>query len=64
MIDVIGTLKRGGRGLIAHIDFPLLVITLTIMAVGLATVNSATYDSTHRMLAQAGNMGVALVVMW
>ena len=38
MIDVIGTLKRGGRGLIAHIDFPLLVITLTIMAVGLATV--------------------------
>ena len=64
MIDIVGTLKRGGRGLIANIDFPLLLITLAIMAVGLATVNSATYDGNHRLLAQAGNMGVALVVMW
>ncbi|MGA9396250.1 MAG: rod shape-determining protein RodA [Azonexus sp.] len=64
MIDIVGTLKRGGRELIAHIDFPLLLITLTIMAVGLATVNSATLDSSHRMLSQAGNMGVAMVVMW
>ena len=64
MIDVIGYARRGMRELIAHIDFPLLLITMTIMAVGLATVNSATYDSAHRMLAQAGNMGVALLVMW
>ena len=64
MIDVVGTLKRGARELIAHIDFPLLLITLAIMAVGLATVNSATIDSSHRMLSQAGNMGIALVVMW
>jgi rod shape determining protein RodA len=64
MIDIVGTLKRGGRGLVANIDFPLLLITLAIMAVGLATVNSATYDGNHRLLAQVGNMGVALVVMW
>ena len=35
-----------------------------IMAIGLGTVYSATYDSTHRMMSQAGNMGIALVVMW
>nr|MBL8412442.1 rod shape-determining protein RodA [Dechloromonas sp.] len=64
MMDIAGTLKRWWLNLIAHIDFPLLLITLTIMAVGLATVNSATIDSTHRMLSQAGNMGFALVVMW
>ena len=64
MIDVVGTLKRGARELVAHIDFPLLLITLTIMAIGLATVHSATYGGNERMLAQAGNMGVALVIMW
>ncbi len=64
MIDVVGTLKRGARELIAHIDFPLLLITLAIMAVGLATVHSATFGGNERMLSQAGNMGVALVIMW
>ena len=64
MIDVIGYSKRGLRALAAPIDFPLLLITLTIMAVGLATVNSATFDGNHRLGAQAINMGVALVIMW
>ena len=64
MIDVVGTLRRGARELVAHIDFPLLLITAAIMGVGLATVYSATYDSTHRMMSQAANMGIALVVMW
>jgi len=64
MIDVVGTLRRGWQQLIAHIDFPLLFITLAIMGVGLATVNSATWDSSHRMFSQAGNMGIAMVVMW
>ena len=64
MIDVVGTLKRWWLYIIAHIDFPLLLITATIMGIGLATVNSATIDSSHRMLSQAGNMGIALVVMW
>jgi len=64
MIDVAGTLKRGWHGLIAPIDFPLLLITLSIMAVGLATIHSATFDGNNRLLSQAGNMGVAMVVMW
>ena len=64
MIDVVSTFKRGMRELVAHIDFPLLLITAAIMGVGLATVYSATYDSTHRMMSQAGNMGIAVVVMW
>jgi len=64
MIDVVATFKRGMRELIAHIDFPLLLITLAIMAVGLATVHSATFDGNQRVLSQAGNMGVALVIMW
>ena len=64
MIDVLGVIRRGGRQMIAHIDFPLLLITLAIMAVGLSTVYSATYDGNNRLLSQAGNMGVALVVMW
>jgi rod shape determining protein RodA len=34
-----------GAELVAHIDFPLLLITMLIMAVGLATVYSATFDS-------------------
>ena len=64
MIDVVGTLKRSWQQLIAHIDFPLLVIVMAIMAFGLATVHSATYDANERMYAQAGNMGVAMVIMW
>ena len=56
MIDVVATLKRAARELVAHVDFPLLLITATIMGVGLATVYSATYDSTHRMMSQAANM--------
>lgn len=64
MIDFTGTLRRGWQHLIAHIDFPLLLITLLIMGVGLTTVYSATYDSSHRMLNQAGNMGFAMVIMW
>ena len=64
MIDAVGVLKRGWHGLIAPIDFPLLLITLAIMAVGLATIHSATIGGNERMLAQAGNMGLALVIMW
>jgi rod shape determining protein RodA len=64
MIDIPGTLRRGWRELVAHIDFPLLLITMAIMAVGLATVYSATFDGNERIFSQAGNMGVALVIMW
>lgn len=64
MIDVVGTLRRGWQQLIAHIDFPLLFITLAIMAVGLGTVYSATFDGNQRVLSQLGNMGIAMTIMW
>jgi rod shape determining protein RodA len=35
-----------------------------MMATGLATVYSATYDANNRLLAQALNMAVGLCVMW
>jgi len=63
-MDFTGTIRRLWQNAVAHIDFPLLLITCGIMAVGLATVNSATIDSTHRMYSQAGNMGIAMIVMW
>jgi rod shape determining protein RodA len=64
MIDVVGNVRRLWHQAILHIDFPLFFITLAIMAIGLATVNSATIDANHRMMAQAGNMGVAMLIMW
>ena len=64
MIDIAGTLRRSWQQLIAHIDFPLLFITLAIMSVGLATVYSATFDGNQRVLSQLGNMGVAMTLMW
>ena len=64
MIDIVGTLRRSWQQLIAHIDFPLLFITLAIMCVGLATVYSATFDGNQRVLSQLGNMGVAMTMMW
>ena len=64
MVNIPYLLYRAWKILIENIDFPLLLITFAIMGVGLATVYSATFDSDHRMLSQAINMGVALLVMW
>ena len=50
--------------LVEHIDGPLLAISLTLMAFGLATVYSATYDANNRALSQLLNMLVGLAVMW
>ena len=63
-MDIVSNLRRWWLNAIAHSDFPLLLITSGIMAIGLATVNSATIDSAHRMMSQAGNMGIALIIMW
>ncbi len=64
MIDLTGTLKRWWLQGVAHIDWPLLLIALAIMALGLVTVNSATFDGNNRTVSQGINMGVALVIMW
>ena len=57
-------LYRWRARLVEHIDGPLLAITLCVMAFGLATVYSATYDSNNRVAGQLINMSVGLLVMW
>ena len=64
MMDVLGTLKRKWNEMVAHIDGPLFLIALAIMAVGLVTVFSATYDGNNRAPSQGLNMGIALGIMW
>jgi len=56
--------QRFHMRLVKNIDWPLLFITLLLMALGLATVYSATSDGNNRLFNQAMNMGVGLVVMW
>ncbi len=57
-------LRRFWKGLVEHLDAPLLLITLLIMAGGLATVFSATYDVSNKAFHQMINLGVGLTVMW
>ncbi|MBL8392277.1 MAG: rod shape-determining protein RodA [Candidatus Accumulibacter sp.] len=57
-------LERLWARLVGHVDGVLLLLTLALMATGLATVYSATADSSSRLLAQALNMTVGLCVMW
>jgi len=57
-------LQRFRERLVGHIDGPLLVITLILMAFGLATIYSATYDANNRAINQMFNMGIGLVAMW
>jgi rod shape determining protein RodA len=57
-------LARVWRGLVAHVDTPLLLITLMLMAAGLTTVYSATYDANSHLLPQMVNMAIGLCAMW
>ncbi len=50
--------------LVEHIDAPLLLITLILMAFGLLTVYSATSDASNRAFGQMLNMSIGLLVMW
>jgi rod shape determining protein RodA len=50
--------------LAASIDTSLMVIATLILAVGLATLYSATYENPARLQSQIVNIVVALVVMW
>jgi rod shape determining protein RodA len=56
--------NRLWHGTVDHLDPPLFFITLAIMAVGLTTIYSATYDSQNRLMSQLVNMGVAFTFMW
>ena len=57
-------LLRIRKRLVEHLDGPLLLITLVIMAFGIATIYSATYYASNRAASQLMNMAVGLVVMW
>lgn len=57
-------LQRFRIRLLAHIDAPLLVITLVLMIFGLSTIHSATYDGNDRTVSQLLHMMVGLTVMW
>ena len=50
--------------LVEHIDGPLLLIVSVLMAAGLATIYSATYDANSRTLSQLFNMSIGVCVMW
>lgn len=50
--------------LTASIDTSLMVIATLILAVGLATLYSATYENPARLQSQLVNIAVALAVMW
>jgi rod shape determining protein RodA len=52
--------QRLGEG----IDGPLLVLTLTLSALGLAALFSASYETPARVMNQVLNLAVALAAMW
>ena len=57
-------LRRVRKRLAEGIDGPLLAIALALTAIGLAALYSASVENAARVLAQLGNLGVALVAMW
>ena len=57
-------LRRFWVRLVEHIDGPLLLIVGALMATGLATIYSATYDANSRTLSQLLNMFIGVCVMW
>jgi rod shape determining protein RodA len=58
------TLRRFGARAFEAIDMPLLSIALLIVALGLATLYSASYEQPGRITNQLINIGFALTAMW
>lgn len=57
-------IERGFRRLAEPLDGTLLSIALALIALGIATLYSATNENPARLSAQLGNIGVALGLMW
>ena len=57
-------LERIWHRLTGNIDWTLLLIAATILALGMATLYSASYENPARVQAQVVNIAVALGVMW
>ncbi|MDR2507181.1 MAG: rod shape-determining protein RodA [Candidatus Accumulibacter sp.] len=56
--------QRLRNSVFEYVDFPLLVITMLLMTIGLLTVFSATYDKSTHAFRQMASMFVGLAVMW
>jgi len=56
--------RRIFQRLAEGIDGPLLALSLALVAVGLATLFSASYEQPARVTAQVSNLVVAFVAMW
>jgi rod shape determining protein RodA len=57
-------LRRACARLAEGIDGPLLAIALALTTIGLAALYSASVENAARVLAQVGNLAVALTAMW
>jgi rod shape determining protein RodA len=56
--------RRIVQRLAEGIDGPLLVLTVTLSALGLAALFSASYETPARVVSQLWNLGVAFTAMW
>jgi rod shape determining protein RodA len=56
--------RRIVQRLAGGIDGPLLALSLALVAVGLATLFSASFEQPSRLTAQVSNLAVALAAMW
>ncbi|MBS1196266.1 MAG: rodA [Proteobacteria bacterium] len=64
MNNFLNSLRYYARQSIVHIDFPLLMIAFAILAIGVMTVHSATFDGVDRSWSQATHAGLAFILMW
>ncbi len=58
------SVRRVGQRLTAGIDGPLLALSIALVALGLATLFSASYEQPARVTAQVANLAVAFAAMW
>ena len=56
--------RRLGARLVQGLDGPLFGLSLALVALGMATLFSASYEIPGRVTAQAANLAVALAAMW
>ncbi len=56
--------RRLAARMVAGIDGPLLALSLALVALGLATLFSASYENPGRVSAQLAHLAVALTAMW
>src|SRR5688572_20983509 len=61
---MVAVLRRLGSGLVEGLDATLIIATMLLAAVGLATLHSATADAPARLTGQLVNLAVAFSAMW